>query len=333
MVGLEDSAHPTRPVPSSRKTIVYKALLCWRYLRTRYIALVCIISVTLGVATMIVVNSVMAGFTHEMNVRLNGMLGDLVFEARSMDGAPDAEFHMARMRQVAGDDIVGMSPTVHVPSLLYLDVNGQLLTRQVTLVGIDEATYASVSQFGDYLVATIKDRGVFGVGARAELTWHVSGSGHMSSPPDSDVASTSLAVQTRYGEPDVVFSVADGTVRTPPLPAETRSRQAVTYPGRFAYELLRGQRTSAGIAFYDNDGNPVVVIVNFAGIPHEGYKVGVPRSGAWDEVLNTDSSLYGGSGVGNLGRVEASAKGWKGQPASTTLRLPPLGAVVLRPAQ
>ena len=120
---------------------MYKLLLCWRYLRTRYIALVCIVSVMLGVATMIVVNSVMAGFTHEMQARINGMLGDLVFESRSMDGVLDAEAHMQRIRAVAGDAIVGMSPTVHVPALMYIDINDQLLTRQVTMVGIDEATY------------------------------------------------------------------------------------------------------------------------------------------------------------------------------------------------
>ncbi len=130
---------------------MYKLLLCLRYLRTRYIALISIVSVTLGVATMIVVNSVMAGFTHEMQARLNGILGDLVFESRSMDGAPDAAAHMAKIREIAGDSIVGISPTVHVPSLMYIDVNGQLLTKQVTLVGIDPATYASVSQFGQYL--------------------------------------------------------------------------------------------------------------------------------------------------------------------------------------
>ncbi|HEV3136736.1 MAG TPA: ABC transporter permease, partial [Pirellulales bacterium] len=60
---------------------MYKLLLCWRYLRTRYIALASIISVTLGVATMIVVNSVMAGFTHEMQSRIHGILSDVVFES------------------------------------------------------------------------------------------------------------------------------------------------------------------------------------------------------------------------------------------------------------
>ena len=47
---------------------MYQILLCWRYLRTRYIALASIISVTLGVATMIVVNCVMDGFTIEMQL-------------------------------------------------------------------------------------------------------------------------------------------------------------------------------------------------------------------------------------------------------------------------
>ncbi len=130
---------------------MYKLLLCWRYLRTRYIALLCIVSVTLGVATMIVVNSVMAGFTHEMQGRLNGMLGDLIVRTRSLDGVLDADAKMADIRKVAGDAIAGMSPTVHVPSLLYMTVGGESLPRQVTIIGIDEATYASVSQFGEFL--------------------------------------------------------------------------------------------------------------------------------------------------------------------------------------
>jgi len=135
---------------------MYKLLLCWRYLRTRYIALACIISVMLGVATMIVVNGVMTGFSVEMQARLNGMLGDLVLESRSMDGVADADKHMAKIRELAGDQILGMSPTVTVPSLLYINVLGvdgqpHAITRPITLVGIDETTYASVSKFGNYL--------------------------------------------------------------------------------------------------------------------------------------------------------------------------------------
>ena len=64
---------------------MYKLLLSWRYLRTRYIALASITSVTLGVATLIVVNSVMAGFKREMHQRLHGIL-----EALELRGLLDA---------------------------------------------------------------------------------------------------------------------------------------------------------------------------------------------------------------------------------------------------
>ena len=65
---------------------MYKYLLCWRYLKTRYIALASVISVMLGVATMIVVNSVMAGFSDKMRDRLHGVLADVVVESYSLDG-------------------------------------------------------------------------------------------------------------------------------------------------------------------------------------------------------------------------------------------------------
>jgi len=95
---------------------MYQVLLCWRYLRSRLIALVSIISVTLGVATMIVVNAVMAGFTTEMQKRIHGILSDVVLEARSLNGFPNPEWHMERIRDIAGDDIAGMTPTVVVPA-------------------------------------------------------------------------------------------------------------------------------------------------------------------------------------------------------------------------
>jgi lipoprotein-releasing system permease protein len=130
---------------------MYKLLLCWRYLRTRYIALVSIISVTLGVATMIVVNSVMAGFTHEMQSRIKGILSDLVFESHSMEGFHDAQFHMDEIRKVAGDKIAGMTPTVVVPAMLSFRVGGNWITRQVNLIGVDETSHAQVSDFACYL--------------------------------------------------------------------------------------------------------------------------------------------------------------------------------------
>jgi 1,4-alpha-glucan branching enzyme len=80
---------------------------------------------------------------------------------------------------------------------------------------------------------------------------------------------------------------------------------------------------------WDDAGNALACITNFSGGPHEGYRLGLPRTGTWHEVVNTDAELYGGSGVGNLGAVEAVDEPWHGQPASVTLRVPPLGTLWL----
>ena len=130
---------------------MYKLLLCWRYLRTRYIALASIISVTLGVATLIVVNSVMSGFTHEMQDRIHGILSDIVFEAHGLEGFSDADWHMAKIRELVGDELAAMTPTVHVPAMLNFQVGGRWVHRQVNFIGIDPETYASVSDCQGFL--------------------------------------------------------------------------------------------------------------------------------------------------------------------------------------
>lgn len=131
---------------------MYKLLLCWRYLRTRYIALASIISVTLGVATMIVVNSVMSGFSVEMRDRIHGILSDIEFRAHSLTGFADPDGIMARIRQIAGDQIESMTPTVQVPAMLSYQYAGQTVTRQVHIVGIDAETQSATSDFGTYLL-------------------------------------------------------------------------------------------------------------------------------------------------------------------------------------
>ncbi len=130
---------------------MYKLLLCWRYLRTRWIALASITSVMLGVATMIVVNSVMAGFTHEMRSRIHGILSDVVVEGHGMEGFSDPDAHMQRIQEIAGDEIAGMTPTVHVPGMLSFQLGGRWTTRQIMFIGIDERTHSQVSDFGKYL--------------------------------------------------------------------------------------------------------------------------------------------------------------------------------------
>jgi lipoprotein-releasing system permease protein len=130
---------------------MYKLLLCWRYLRTRWIALASIISVMLGVATMIVVNSVMEGFSREMEDRIHGVLSDLSFQARDFNGAPDAEWHMQQIQALLGDKIEGMTAVVVVPGMLNFRVGQNYVTQQVEIIGIDERTHATVSDYGRYL--------------------------------------------------------------------------------------------------------------------------------------------------------------------------------------
>ena len=74
----------------------------------------------------------------------------------------------------------------------------------------------------------------------------------------------------------------------------------------------------------------LVAIINFAGTPHENYRVGLPFAGEWDEVINTDDLKYGGSGVTN-GTVSTEPIGWNGRAQSAALRVPPLGAIYLTP--
>lgn len=131
---------------------MYRWMLCFRYLRTRYIALASIVSVTLGVATLIIVNSVMAGFAAEMHERLHGLASDILIECHASGGLPDPDANLAEIRKVLGDRLEGSSVSVHVPGMLGIEFNGQLITRHVNLVGIDAETYDNVSQFGRFLL-------------------------------------------------------------------------------------------------------------------------------------------------------------------------------------
>jgi lipoprotein-releasing system permease protein len=132
---------------------VYKYLLCWRYLRHRYIALASVVSVMLGVATMIVVNSVMAGFADKMRARLHGVLADVVVESYDLDGFRNSDEVMARIKQVAGDDVVAMAPTMETFGLMKWNINGHPITRQVQIIGIRPEDRAKTGDFAEFLFA------------------------------------------------------------------------------------------------------------------------------------------------------------------------------------
>ena len=73
---------------------------------------------------------------------------------------------------------------------------------------------------------------------------------------------------------------------------------------------------------------PIVVVANFTPVPRDGYRLGVPRAGFWREILNSDATIYGGSGVGNRGGMDADATPCRGHAQSLVVTVPPLGLVV-----
>lgn len=132
---------------------MYKLLLTCRYLLTRYIALVSVVSVTLGVATMIVVNAVMLGFSREMENRMHGVLSDVTISAwASLRGFEDVDQRMEDVMTVAGDMVEAVTPTVSTQALLNFELpGGESITKPVELFGIDMRTQAQVTSIAQYL--------------------------------------------------------------------------------------------------------------------------------------------------------------------------------------
>jgi 1,4-alpha-glucan branching enzyme len=80
---------------------------------------------------------------------------------------------------------------------------------------------------------------------------------------------------------------------------------------------------------HGDDGSALVCVLNFSDQSHDTYRIGLPTAGVWREIINTDSTHYGGAGTVNLGEVHATTEPWQGQGASARLRLPALGALWL----
>jgi 1,4-alpha-glucan branching enzyme len=80
-------------------------------------------------------------------------------------------------------------------------------------------------------------------------------------------------------------------------------------------------------------GEACVVACNFTPVPRFNHRLGVPCTGAWNEILNSDAPLYGGSGQGNLGGVMATPVAWHGHAQSIVVTLPPLAVVVFKGEQ
>jgi 1,4-alpha-glucan branching enzyme len=82
-----------------------------------------------------------------------------------------------------------------------------------------------------------------------------------------------------------------------------------------------------------SEENALIIACNFTPVPRHNYRVGAPAGGFWSEILNSDAPVYGGSGQGNMGGVEAAPFPLHGLSFSLNLTLPPLGIVFMKPQE
>ncbi len=75
----------------------------------------------------------------------------------------------------------------------------------------------------------------------------------------------------------------------------------------------------------------LIFTLNLTPVPRLNYRIGVPFGGFYEEILNSDAKEYGGSGIGNLGGVQAESFSWHGRPHSIEVNLPPLAINIFRP--
>src|SRR5262245_41740780 len=103
----------------------------------------------LGVGTLIVVNSVMNGFSTKLQERLHGLLSDIVIESQTMDGFADPQGKMAMIRNDPwlSEHIVAMTPTLEVFAMLQFRWEGQPMTRTIHLIGVEPEGRASIGGF------------------------------------------------------------------------------------------------------------------------------------------------------------------------------------------
>jgi 1,4-alpha-glucan branching enzyme len=101
--------------------------------------------------------------------------------------------------------------------------------------------------------------------------------------------------------------------------------------GFFWIEANDAENSVIGFARTSRDGRVLVCVMNLTPVVRDGYRVGLPHGGRWREVLNTDAESYGGSGVGNLGGVDAEPLPWHAQSHSAPMALPPLGVLWFAP--
>ena len=101
-------------------------------------------------------------------------------------------------------------------------------------------------------------------------------------------------------------------------------------PGGFEWLIADDQNNSvfAWLRSDDEGKSMCVSVFNFTPVPRSGYRIPLPAEGTWKERLNTDSTYYGGSGRGNMGKIKTYRNGGGNFPFHADITIPPLGALI-----
>jgi 1,4-alpha-glucan branching enzyme len=158
---------------------------------------------------------------------------------------------------------------------------------------------------------------------------------HLDDPAHRGILQLVTDLNGRYKELDALWSLDVDPAGFQWIDANDATGNVLSFlrfgkPAAAVAEPAAGDGDGDGDGDADQDagaGSALACVVNFAGTAHHEYRIGLPRPGRWREVLNSDAEIYGGSGVGNFGGVEAVAEPWHGQPYSATVAAPPLGTV------
>lgn len=114
--------------------------------------------------------------------------------------------------------------------------------------------------------------------------------------------------------------------------AEAALHERDCNPGGFAW--IEADNAHDGVLAFlrmgSSDKDQAVVVCNFSKQVYRNYRVGVPRGGRWEEILNSDAAIYGGGGQGNMGGLSPTPIGWNHQPQSLVVLIPPLSILIFK---
>jgi lipoprotein-releasing system permease protein len=259
---------------------MYVYLLWVRYLKTRRLAFICMASVMLGVATLIVVNSVMSGFSSKLMQKLHDKQSDIVIESTDpMTGFPiTADEMMARIRNSpANAHIAAMAPSVDLMAIVQYRWRGRMWAFPVHVVGIDPKYQKDFPGFAEYLLQEDRKRSPsFDIDAEATRRYEFF---HPPLPPDA-------LLQI----PAPPAPAGDDVVQLPPI--DSKPGKKVEFPAApldpppLVQRQLHGIIVGHALASFRNGNDDEYILER--GDPITVFTIGGSLEPVWDEFVVCD---------------------------------------------